>query len=92
MTYAELKAQLDAFTPEQLVSEVVWVGDERGGKVLRVWIAEEDWIYLDVAAEPRSTYEQFKDSADEDERDMYAEAMEAKPCIPKGTPQLMVDP
>lgn len=93
MTYADLKAQLDALTPEQLAADVIWSGDERGGKVLNVWIAEEDWIVIGDYddCEPRSAYADFKDSADEDERNDYARSLTEDATIPKGTVHLMVD-
>lgn len=82
MTYAELKVQLEAFTPEQLAMDVVWSGDERGGKVKSLWIAEEDWIGGgDGDCEPRSVV-----TANEPEIVADADVM-----ISKGTPQLMVD-
>lgn len=81
MTYAELKARLEAFTPEQLAADVVWCGDERGGKVKSVWIAEEDWIGNDGDCEPRSVVAATEPGIAED----------ADVIIPKGTPQLMVD-
>jgi len=78
MTFAELKEQLDTLSPEQLAAEVVWCGDERGGKVHKLWIAAEDWVENDGDCEPRSVV------APED-------AVDARLIIPKGTPQLLVD-
>lgn len=82
MTYAELKIQLEALTPAQLAMDVVWSGDERGGKVKSFWIAEEDWIGGgDGDCAPRSVV-----AANEpeivDDADVF---------ILKGTPHLMVD-
>ncbi len=82
MTYAELKAQLETFTPEQLAAEVVWVGDERGGKIKCLWIAEEDWLEDDGDCVRRS--EIARDASEEIAADMTV-------VIHKGTPQLMVD-
>lgn len=80
MTFAELQAQLNTLTPEQLAMEVEWSGDERGGKVHRLWIAEEDWIGTeDGDCEPRSVVDPEDASC-------------ASVIIPKGTPQLLVDP
>ena len=84
MTYAELKAVLDTLTPEQLAQPVVWTGDERGGHVRYVWIAEEDWI---------------GDSSDYESVLPRTEAMKVDPesygdaevVIPKGTVHLTVD-
>lgn len=84
MTFAELKAQLDAFTAEQLAAEVVWVGDERGGKIKQLWVAEEDWVGDRgnwETAQPRSQWE----------RDSPEEVAGMDVMIRKGTPQLMVD-
>jgi hypothetical protein len=82
MIYAELKAQLEALSPEQLAMEVVWSGDDRGGKVKSLWIAEEDWIDGgDGDYEPRSVV-----AANEPEIVEDADVM-----ILKGTPHLMVD-
>lgn len=84
MTYAELKATLDAMTPEQLSQPVVWAGDERGGYVKSVWVADEDWIGDSSDHEswmPRT--DALKDYAED-----YADA---EVCIPVGTVQLMVD-
>jgi hypothetical protein len=82
MTYAELKAQLDAFTPDQLAMNVVWSGDERGGTIKSLWIADEDWIDNgDGDCEPRSVVaSEYPDVA-----------ANASALILKGTPQLMAD-
>lgn len=85
ITYAELKQQLDTFTPAQLAQPVVWCGDERGGHIKEVYVHAEDWIgdpgdyetYL-----PRS--EALKQYAADD-----LESMEV--CVPAGTVYLMVD-
>lgn len=80
MTFAELKAQLELLTAEQLATDVVWSGDERGGKVVKLWIAEEDWLGTeDGDCEPRSVLDP-------------EDAASAMVIIPKGTPQLLVDP
>jgi hypothetical protein len=84
MTYAQLKEQLDKLTPEQLTQPVVWSGDERGGYVKSVWIADEDWIgdsSDDESAMPRT-------HALQDYPEEYAEA---EVVIPAGTVHLMVD-
>ena len=82
MIYAELKAHLEALSPEQLAMEVVWSGDARGGKVKSLWIAEEDWIGGgDGDCEPRSVVAATEPEIVE----------EATVLIPKGTPHLMVD-
>lgn len=76
MTYAELKDRLGRLTAEQLAQPVVWTGDERGGDVKYLWIAEEDWVDNDDGdCEPRS----------------LVTDPEAAVVIPKGTVHLMVD-
>jgi hypothetical protein len=82
MTYQELLAALSALTPAQLAQPVVWSGDERGGKVSRVWIAEEDWIDYDGDCSPRSEIAK----ADPD-----AAGPAAHVYIPTGTVHLVVD-
>jgi hypothetical protein len=84
MTYADLKAAMDRLTPEQLAQPVVWAGDEQGGHVKSVWIAEEDWIGDSSDGEtwmPRSTA--LKDYAEDYE--------DAEVCLAIGTVHLMVD-
>jgi hypothetical protein len=82
MTYAELKTHLETLTPAQLAMDVVWSGDERGGKVNSLWIAEEDWIGGgDGDCESRSVM-----AANEPEI-----VDDADVIISKSTPHLMVD-
>lgn len=84
ITYAQLKATLDTLTPQQLEQPVVWSGDERGGTVHKVWIADEDWI---------------GDMGDHESWLPRSEAMAVDPesyrdaeiGIPMGTVQLLVD-
>ena len=84
MTYAELKQQLDVLTPEQLAQPVVWAGDERGGHVKSVWIAEEEWL-----GDP-GDHETWmpRTEALVNHLDDY---VDAEVCIPVGTVNLMVD-
>lgn len=80
MTFADLKAELNKLTPDQLAVEVTWTGDERGGKVVELWIAAEDWVGTeDGDCEPRSVVDP-------------EDAANAQVIIPAGTPQLLVDP
>lgn len=44
MTWAELKAQIDTMTPEQLAMPVYYTGEDIGGPVYRVWVLGEDYI------------------------------------------------
>lgn len=85
MTFGELKAELDKFTPAQLAAPVVWSGEERGGYVERLWVAAEDWVGEVGDHEtfvPRSRV--GIDVSSDDYKD-------AEVCIPAGTPHLMVD-
>jgi len=80
ITYADLKATLDALTPEQLAQPVVWTGDERGGYVKEVWICPEDWIG------DTSDHETWMPRSQ-----APAEYADAEVCLPSGTVQLVVD-
>ena len=82
MTFAELQQQLAMLSPEQLAIEVVWCGDERGGKVKSLWIADEDWIGYDGDCERRSEIAKVEPEAAGPDAHVY---------IAKGTPQLLVD-
>lgn len=78
MTFAELKAALDATTTEQLSAQVRWCSDETSGVVTSVWLmpasCNKGYGWEDVSA-----YE-LDDTEDE-----------IAPRIPAGTPVLMVD-
>lgn len=85
MTYAELKAELDKLTPEQLAQPAIWSGDERGGYVLGVYIFEEDWLGDRSDGEtwmPRSEW--AKPYCDDDRENAVV-------CIPVGSVHLEVD-
>lgn len=57
LTYGELKAALEGFTPEQLAMPVRWSGDERGGPIQSITILDEDYVDLGGdALEPASVY------------------------------------
>ena len=84
ITYADLKRTLEQLTPAQLAQPVVWSGDERGGTVHKVWIADEDWI-----GEP-SDHETWLPRSEMLAVDPIAHA-DASVCIPQGTVQLLVD-
>ena len=85
MTYAELKAVLDALTPDQLAQPVIWSGDERGGFVKYVWIAAEDWIG------DSSDHETFMARSEVVAQGMEEDYEDAEVCIPAGTVHLTVD-
>lgn len=79
MTFADLKTHLETLTPDQLAADVIWSGDERGGTVKQLWIAEEDWIgTCEGDCAPISSL----DLEDAEGGDLI---------IAKGTPQLLVD-
>ena len=85
ITFADLKSALDNMTPEQLAQPVVWEGDERGGYVRHIWIAEEDWVGESSDVDtwvPRSEVGTAVDTDD---------YKDAEVCIQKGTCHLMVD-
>lgn len=90
MTYGELKAALEGFTPEQLALPVRWSGDERGGPIQSVVVLDEDHVDLDGdGLEPASLYSEedledvrhrypagtaFLVTDEEEERDEFATA------------------
>jgi len=80
MTFAELKAQIDALTPEQLAMPVTWSGDEKGGYGIKLWVADEDFVYNSDLCGPERRSEAEK-------RDCGRTYV----VIPKGMPQLLVD-
>jgi len=82
LTYGDLKDALSKFTPEQLAMPVMWTGDERGGPVRAVWIAEEDWILTEDG-----DVEAFSVVAES----YPEEAAAARVAIKRGTPHLQVD-
>ena len=78
MTLEELRDALCKLTPEQLARDAVWVGDERGGKIKSVWIAEEDHLGDCMSGSmPRS--------------DLGPDEQDGHICIPRGAVQLVVD-
>lgn len=85
ITYADLKAKLDAMTPEQLAQPVIWEGDERGGYVGSVWEAEEDFVGESSDADTWVPRSQVGTAVAADDY------VDAEVCIPKGTVHLMVD-
>lgn len=44
MTWAELKAQIDTMTPEQLAMPVYYTGEDIAGPIYGVWVLDEDHI------------------------------------------------
>ncbi len=85
MTFEELKAKIDTFTPEQLAQKVRWWGDERGGVVRDLGTLDE--VYANVSGEgyePLSGYDGDAEIAAGVEDGEY-------PTLAKGTPILQVD-
>lgn len=66
MTYAELLAELQHLTPEQLAMPVRWCGDERGGVIQSVWVLKEDYVNFGYGGEPWSAYADDPDCKKED--------------------------
>lgn len=85
LTYGELLAELQKFTPAQLAAPVVWSGDERGGYVKQLWIAQEEWIG------DSSDVETWLPRSEAQEAAYGDDYKDAEVCIPQGTPHLMVD-
>jgi hypothetical protein len=87
MTFTELKIRLEFLTPEQLAAEVIWSGDERGGKVRSLWLADEDWIENDDGDDciPRSQI----DGSDPETNGGFH--LDGKIAISAGTPMLLVN-
>lgn len=81
-TWADLKEFVNELPEEQLSKEVVWWGDERGGKIINAECLNEDYGNPSgMGQEPRSVYEGEPDYvADEWEMDYE-----------KGTPILLAD-
>jgi len=82
MTFADLKAVLDTFTPEQLAMPVRWCGEERGGEIQGVEVLDEEHVLVDDrdGMEPASAY------ADDPEAQAEITAR-----WPAGTPLLCTD-
>ena len=80
MKYSELLGVLAAMTPDELDQEVVWWGDERGGKITSVFVLPENYATLDRGdpLEPESTLSK------EDDEEIVA-------SLPAGTVILMTD-
>lgn len=56
MKFIELKAKLDALTPEQLAHDVIWWGDDRGGTIDSLLVLPEDFVNIGEGMEPLSGY------------------------------------
>jgi hypothetical protein len=81
ITFAELKAEIGRFTPEQLALPVMWWGDERGGDIDGVQVLDEDWLGGD--GEPPAPRSAFGEDTRLPE--------ELKVVWKKGTPVLSTD-
>lgn len=82
MTFAELKAELDKLSPEQLAADVIWWGNDRGGIINCVLVLEEDFISVGEGMEPASAYDDPEYPLDPD--DITA-------TMKSGTPVLCTD-
>jgi hypothetical protein len=82
--FADLKAMLDTFTPEQLAMPVRWWGNERGGVIDSISALSEAHVHLGEGYEPRSGY----DPSNPEDAEVLADAIDE---LPKGTPILWVD-
>lgn len=58
-TLGDLLAVLQNLPPKMLAHPIVWLGDERGGKVKRLNIAQDDILNDDGQATPRSDMERY---------------------------------
>lgn len=86
ITYRQLKEKIDALSEEQLDMQVVWLGDECGGKVVALDVLEENWI--DPEGDglcPESSYKESFDEAEEGQSwEEYVKG--AQHFLKKGTP------
>lgn len=80
LTFQDLKEVVNNLTPEALQQEVLWWGDERGGKIDSVMILKEDYIFSDEGWEPKSSF-------DEKELQGYG----GNQILPKGCAVLQTD-
>jgi hypothetical protein len=91
ITFGELKAKLDTFTPEQLAQRVMWGGEDRGGYVGEVHVFEDDQVNpsgdgWESAADYRKQL--LEDGETPEEADQI---VEAEIVLRKGSPVLFVD-
>jgi len=84
MTFAELKAEIDKLTPEQLAQDAIWWGSRDSGKVADVILLAEDFVNLGDGMQPISIYANV-DASDSDLTDELARA----PRMKVGTPVLI---
>jgi hypothetical protein len=88
MTLGELKAALEALTPEQLAQPARWWGEERGGEIERVAIVKEELVNpTGDCWEPLRSYQAEVDSG----RVTFDEIRADGGVIPAGTAVLEVD-
>lgn len=91
ITFGELKAALDTFTPEQLRQYVMWGGEDRGGFVGEVHVFEDDQVNpsgdgWEDAADYRKQLLEDGETPDEADSIVAAETV-----LHKGSPVLFVD-
>lgn len=91
ITFGELKATLDTFTPEQLRQYVMWGGEDRGGYVGEVHVFEDDQVNpsgdgWEDAADYRKQLLEDGETPEEADSIIAAETV-----LHKGSPVLFVD-
>ena len=76
ISWRKLKEFCNSLPDSELDKEVIWSGEEEGGKITSAEQVEEDYVQTDYGCEPASVQE-------------YEEGDEEYPvCWPKGTPIL----
>ena len=60
-TWADLKKFANKLPPKELKKEVIWWGEERGGKIDFANQLDEDFVETDYGCEPASVQEYEKD-------------------------------
>jgi hypothetical protein len=78
-TWGELKKFINKLPAKELKKEVVWWGEEEGGKISSAYQLDEDYVATDYGCEPASVQEY--DDGDEPYEVAYKE----------GTPILSAD-
>jgi hypothetical protein len=91
ITFGELKAKLESFTPEQLAQKVMWGGEDRGGYVGEVHVFEDDQVNpsgdgWENAADYRKQLLEDGETPEEADR-----IVESEIVLHRGSPVLFVD-
>lgn len=61
MTWQQLKDFANSLPEDQLQKEVIWLGDETGGKITEAIPLKEDYVNMGYGYEPISVYEEEAD-------------------------------